>query len=269
MSPLLTVITPTLDVEDTVAATLRSIAATAQPPEVEHIVVDGGSKDRTIAIVKDMAPQAQIVEQTGRGISQALNLALQRARGRFVAALNGDDAWCPAGMRRALDVAASSASDSLIYGNADLLDPRTGVRWRRAATHHHLDRYMSLYHPAMLVPLALHQRLGHYDEDYALAMDCEFVHRALAAGTDFVHVPERIATMRLGGRSHEQNAAAMREFERSVVRHGLRRPLSARYFRIRQTAFHELHRYRWFQRVWASLRAPARSAAADTRYPEP
>ena len=128
----------------------------------------------------------------------------------------------------------------VVYGNAALYDPDTGETEQRSAQLAPLGRFMSLFHPAVWVARTTYERLGGYRLDYRLAMDSEWLHRALAAGAGFAHIDACLASMSLGGASHVQLRAAMAEFRRSTIEHGLCRTPTAYFYQLRQTLVHML-----------------------------
>jgi len=265
MPPTLTVITPTLNAGTTIRQTLESVHAVAERSDadqvIEHIVVDGGSSDQTLDIVANHPSKPKILGDKGHGISAALNIGLASATGRFVAVLNADDYWEPEAMASVMKLLQASQKEDLIY-YADIVqeDPVTHLRFERQGTLERLCDFMTLYHCSLFIPLSIHRELGNYDISYALAMDSEFVHRCLAANVEFEHIPLAIGVMRLRGRSHENTPSAMQEFERSVVNHKLKSPIKARWYRIRQTIFHTLHQFTWFQHLWRRANHPNQCA---------
>lgn len=251
-SPMLSVVTPVLNARDTLEATLRSVLA-LRGASVEHIVVDGGSTDGTLEYLRTLS-YIKLHTQTSSGISGALNEGLQLAQGVFVVALNADDVFLPPMNDVLAQLASNGAIDTIYYSDIEQFDPNTDMAVTRRADIGPIARYMSIYHPGLFVPASVYAAIGGYSMDYDVAMDCEFVHRALARGVCFERLPCVSASMRLRGKSHLDTAGAMREFERSVVAAGLQTPLLARWFRVRQTVFHHLLKYSSVQALWLALR---------------
>ena len=85
------VITVARNAAATIADTMRSVAAQSHA-DVEHIVVDGGSTDETLAIIRATGPHvASVVSESDKGIYDAMNKGLLLATGEFVGFLNADD----------------------------------------------------------------------------------------------------------------------------------------------------------------------------------
>ncbi len=95
--PLVSVVMPTWNREDTVAAAIESVRL-QRYPDWELIVADDGSTDRTAEIVREIAesdPRVRLLEREHQGVSAARNAALMAARGEFVAFLDADNTWRP------------------------------------------------------------------------------------------------------------------------------------------------------------------------------
>ena len=95
--PLVSIVTPTLNQGDFIEDTLRSVREQTYDA-IEHIVVDGGSTDRTTAILKEHAVAGRLTWTSGpdTGMYDAVNRGLARSRGDILAYLNSDDlllAW--------------------------------------------------------------------------------------------------------------------------------------------------------------------------------
>ncbi|MBN2064172.1 MAG: glycosyltransferase, partial [Sedimentisphaerales bacterium] len=87
----ISVITPCYNSAATIGDTLQSISAQTYS-NIEHIIVDGGSKDNTLEIVRNMArPGSVIISEPDEGIYDAMNKGLRRATGGIVSVLNSDD----------------------------------------------------------------------------------------------------------------------------------------------------------------------------------
>ncbi len=246
----LSVITPVLNAADTIKQTLNSLEA-LPGDQIEHIIVDGGSTDGTRALL-DTYADIIVIDQTGSGISEALNLGIEAASGMYIVALNADDYFLPAIQQVIAHLARHD--NKVFYTDICQHDPLTRRTMTRSANLENMPKFMSLYHPGLFVPRLIYQQLGGYLPDYKLAMDSEWVHRCMAAGVAFQHLPICTSFMRLRGKSHLNTFAAKREFERSVINHGLAHPVAARWYRIRQTLFHLLFKNDWFQQLWLTLR---------------
>lgn len=92
---------PAYNAERTVAEAMQSALGQTWPRK-EIIVVDDGSTDRTAEIVDRFAPQVRLVSSANRGISAAVNLAIQHSRGDYIQELDADDLLAPDKIERQL-----------------------------------------------------------------------------------------------------------------------------------------------------------------------
>src|SRR5262249_49093060 len=118
--PALSVITPAYNVEPYLAACIESVLGQTCH-DLEHIVVDDGSSDGTSRVLEEYAAKDSRIRGLrgpNRGVSRARNIALQHARGRYIAFVDADDEWQPSfasELVRALDAHPEIA---VVTGNA-------------------------------------------------------------------------------------------------------------------------------------------------------
>jgi len=88
----ISIITAAYNAEATIAGCMESILS-QKYTNIEHILVDGGSTDRTVAIVKEMSPASRVVSEADYGIYDALNKGVKMATGELVGLLHADDRY--------------------------------------------------------------------------------------------------------------------------------------------------------------------------------
>jgi len=114
----LSVITVTWNSAATIADTLASVNAQTHP-DVEQIIVDGGSTDTTLAIVKAEGKRVSIVvSERDKGIYDAMNKGLKLARGEVVGLLNSDDFLASPDVLATVAEAFADPSIDAVYGDA-------------------------------------------------------------------------------------------------------------------------------------------------------
>lgn len=227
--PLVSVITPVLNGAATLDRTLQSVQ-TQDYPNVEHIVLDGGSTDNTMDILKEHDERLDFWRSApDKGLYNALNQGAALCRGQIIAVLPADDALPPHAATLAVQALGQGDAD-FVYGQARLLDetgqeiclirPVPREKLARAALQE-----MPFAHPAMFAHSKIYQTLGGFDETLRIAADQDFVLRALEAGFQGREIPEVLALVRRGGLSDSR--AAARESLRVALAHG-KHPLTAR-----------------------------------------
>lgn len=205
--PLVTVVTVCLNSDRTIGATLRSVAA-QDWPRIEHVVIDGGSRDRTLDIVRsEGAHVARVVSEPDRGIYDAMNKGLAAASGQVIAFLNADDAYSGPGVLRTVVQELRQGSLDAVFGDVEYFrasDPGRVVR-RYRSDRFRPDRIAYGWmpaHPALFVRREVFERFGPFDTSYRIAGDFELVARAFGGGKlRWRHIPRVLVRMQAGGAS--------------------------------------------------------------------
>ena len=193
---------------DTIAQALDSALAQVHP-NIELIVIDGGSTDGTLQVLQGYADHlAVLVSEPDRGIYDALNKGIARASGEVVGFLHADDLLADKAVLSRIaaafaDPAVDAAYGDLLYVSKD--DPSRVVRnWRAEAfTPAKLAHGWMPPHPTFYVRRTVYVRLGGYDTTYRIAADYDCVLRFLGkGGIRAVYIPEVLVKMRVGGASN-------------------------------------------------------------------
>ena len=176
-------------------------------PDIEHIIVDGGSTDGTASILQKYRGQiAKVVSEPDEGIYDAMNKGISQATGEAIGILNSDDFYASHDVIEKLVQSFSSDAD-MVIGDVAFVD-RINVQKRL--------RYVSGLgfapwqlrfgwmppHPATFIRKNVYETFGHYKTDFAIAADYEFFVRTLMSGSlRSVHTSNVLVTMRDGGAS--------------------------------------------------------------------
>ena len=209
-----TVITVCFNSEVTIGQTLKSVGAQSHP-DIEHLVIDGGSSDNTMLIVKrDGAHVARAVSEPDKGIYDAMNKGLALATGDFVGFLNADDMFASPDSLASLVAELTATQADVVY--ADLIYVRSDrtdsvVRsWRSGEFAASRLRYGWMPpHPTFYLRRDLLPQVGGFDTQLRIAADYDFILRCLSRqGLKVAYMPQVLVRMRLGGASN-QSAKAM------------------------------------------------------------
>jgi len=228
--PVISVVFPVLNCATTISGAFESVRA-QNHPGIDVVVIDGGSEDGTLEIIRQNMSQISYWESgLDSGISDAFNRGIAQAKGEIVAILNCDDSWQPDTLEVVLEAAARNPDADIFCGQIRYMDESTGRSYIRRPDLSRMRQRMHLFHPAIFVRRSAYDRIGGYSTDYRLAMDSEWCHRAMACGLRFHTMDHVLANMRLGGRSDDNFRQSLLEYRRSLLHHKLARRLEADYY---------------------------------------
>lgn len=203
----ISVVTAVLNRVDTLPECLASVAAQSHP-DVEHVLVDGGSTDGTVGLLEAAAARSDRVRFTSepdRGLYDAINKGLRRCTGEVIGILGADDVYADgevlADVARCFErTGCEGTYGDLVYVAAD--DPSRVRRYWRAG-HGSFRRGWMPPHPTFFVRRSAYEALGGYDTSFRIAADYELMLRfALKGGVTLEYVPRVLVRMRLGGTSN-------------------------------------------------------------------
>lgn len=115
--PLVSVIIPAYNAEVFIAKTLESVLSQTYQ-NIEVLVVDDGSSDKTAEIVKSFAQKdsrISLLQQSNAGVAAARNLAIEKSRGEYIAPIDADDIWYPQNLEKQVESFTSAPFVGLVY----------------------------------------------------------------------------------------------------------------------------------------------------------
>ncbi|MBI4927898.1 MAG: glycosyltransferase [Anaerolineae bacterium] len=172
---LVSIITPSFNQARYIEATLDSVLS-QDYPEIEYIVMDGGSTDGTVDILKRYEHRlAGWVSEKDRGQTDAINKGFARARGEVLAWLNSDDTYQPGAVREAVEALRAHPEAALVYGDANYIDETGRVigRFPAAQTDYRRLRqgYVHIPQQAAFWRASRWRQVGPLDVSFFFAMD--------------------------------------------------------------------------------------------------
>ena len=220
--PSFTIVTPCLNGAATLPGALESVRTQGYAGEVEHVVVDGGSTDGTLEILRS-APGVRFVSEPDRGLSDAVNKGVGLAEGQIVGWLNADDVYLP-GALDAVGQAFASDPGALWATGPCLIMDDDGNEIRKAVTAYKsffLRHYSYSLHlvqnfvscPSTFVRRSAFDRVGLLDERFRYSMDYDLWLRLGRLSSPMI-VDKTLAGFRMA-----PGSLSMSGFERQFVEH--------------------------------------------------
>lgn len=207
MPQTISIITPSFNGVRTIRATLESVAS-QNYANVEHIVMDGGSTDGTLEIIKEY-PRIIFVSEKDEGHYHAMDKGTRMASGEVVAILNADDCYRPGVLAEVATAFAQHPDWDGLFGDIVYVDGDGAEIFRReeAKFDAQIIRYGHniVNHQTLFLKKEVYLRLGGYRyREFKNCCDYEYVMRLISAGCHIGHIPVHIVNYRY--HDHGQSA---------------------------------------------------------------
>lgn len=226
--PRASIVVPSFNQARYIGETLRSLVEQRdlRPGELEIIVIDGGSTDGSVDVIRQFAPKLSFwVSERDRGQCHALRKGFDRASGDIQGWLCSDDLLEPYAVRQAIDLFDSRPSMRFCFGDALWIDDSGRVirRKRSLPFNWFVWKYDHNYiqQPSAFWRSDLYSEVGGLNERYDLAMDADLFAR-FAAVTKPVHVRRIWSRARWyeNQKTQARRAEGIEEFREICRRHG-------------------------------------------------
>ena len=197
--PLVTIVTPSFNQGRFIRATVESVLS-QDYPNIEYLIMDGGSTDETKTVVRDYAGRVTFISEKDRGQSHAINKGFQRAHGTIVAWLNSDDVMLPGAISTAMRVFQEKPATGAVYGEGYLIDLDGKITRRFPCTEPlnlwklvHLSDY--ILQQTVFFRGDVIRELGYLKEDLHYTMDWDILIR-VAERWPLEYVPQYLGCLR-------------------------------------------------------------------------
>jgi glycosyltransferase involved in cell wall biosynthesis len=217
VAPRVSIVTPSFNQAEFIAETIDTVLS-QDYPHIEYLVVDGGSTDGTLGILRGFGDRVKWISEPDRGQSDAINKGWRRTTGEIIAWLNADDLYRPGAVSKAVAFLREHPNVDMVYGDCDYLDADGNVGERYHARP--ADGAELLCSPVTIVPQPatflrrrVLQSVGYLDETLHNTLDFDYWVR-VAARHRIAYLPECLAGFRLHAGSKTVRLSERRSQER-------------------------------------------------------
>ncbi|SDD73373.1 glycosyltransferase [Pedobacter soli] len=179
-------------------------------PDVEYLVIDGGSKDNTLRIIaENQAHIDYFISEADQGLYDAINKGIEKATGDIIGILNADDMFSgPDVLAAVAETFKNQPEIGGLYGDLHYIHPATGRivrKWKsRNASFKDLENGWMPAHPTLYLKKSLFSKYGCYALDLGTTADYDLMLRFLYTHqTKTAYLPMLMVNMRVGGVSNK------------------------------------------------------------------
>lgn len=198
---LISIVTPSFNQGEFIEETIRSLLLQGYP-NLEYIVIDGGSTDNSVEVIKKYEPWLTYwVSEPDRGQTHAVNKGFERSNGEILAWLNSDDTYEKNALQHVAMLLNEKPNVDLLYGNVKIIDERgQTITELRSVPFDSTAFFYETVHiasqSAVFWRRELFFKVGMLDENYSFAMDRELLVRFIQAGAKFWFLHSLLGTYR-------------------------------------------------------------------------
>jgi glycosyltransferase involved in cell wall biosynthesis len=198
-SPKISVITPSYNQAQYIEATISSVLGQSYPM-LEYLVVDGGSTDGTLDILRRYEERLNWISEPDEGQAQAINKGFKRSTGEIITWLNSDDLHLPEALHRVSEFFNQHPEINVVYGDYHLINSRGQVVLQKQEIP--FDYNILLYgldyisQPTTFFRRTIFEQVGYLDENLHFGLDWEYWLRIASRGGRFAHIPYYLAATR-------------------------------------------------------------------------
>tara|TARA_B100000767_G_C19640793_1_gene482456 strand:+ start:239 stop:988 length:750 start_codon:yes stop_codon:yes gene_type:complete len=224
------VITATYNRENTIVRALKSIKNQTYK-KIQVVLIDGASEDNTISLVTPVLEDTDIIQsEPDQGIYDALNKGLELADGEIIAFLHSDDLYFDSNVIEKVVQVFSDDTIDMVYGDVSFFSSDDVMKIKRRYNSTILSKRNLAWgkmpaHPAIFIRRRIYEKVGHFETNFSIAADYEFLCRAIHyPNLKSVYLQNIFVKMQLGGSSTEGLASTItlnKEVLRAIRKNGI------------------------------------------------
>jgi len=209
MLPIITIVTPSFNQARYLTETIESILC-QEYPNLEYIVIDGGSTDGSVEIIEKYGPcLSHWVSEKDGGQSDAIMKGFSKSTGEIFAWVNSDDVLLPGCLEKVACAYLAQDKPDLIHTNVCYIDAQSRItRFSRVPRQGRFLFFRGAWHvvaPTLFYKSSLFKAVGGVDKKYHLCMDLDLWMRMMNAGARVTHLPYYLG----GYRWHDSSKTAI------------------------------------------------------------
>jgi glycosyltransferase involved in cell wall biosynthesis len=175
-SPPISVIVPSLNQGRYIERTIASVVEQDYSNK-ECIVIDGGSKDNTIEVLKSFGDSIRWISEPDRGQSHAVNKGVGLSGGEIIGWLNSDDTYVPGALTAISGYFSAHGNADIVYGNGNFIDEADRIIGPYPTKEYDYELFRHecyICQPALFLKRSIFDKHGGLDEAFRFAMDFEY-----------------------------------------------------------------------------------------------
>ena len=195
---MVSIVTPSYNKGSFIEETILSVKNQTYP-HIEHIVVDGGSTDETLDILRKCDDSLIWISEPDEGQSDAINKGWRRAKGEILAYLNADDIYMPWAIQTAVEYLVENPDVGMVYGGCNLINERGQVAGQYPTKEFELRQILCGFcivpQPSVFLRRAVLDEVGYLDTNLHMAMDLDLWIR-IGLKFKVQYIPQVLASFR-------------------------------------------------------------------------
>jgi glycosyltransferase involved in cell wall biosynthesis len=197
--PLVTIITPVYNGEEYIKEVIESIL-NQDYPNIEYLILDDGSQDRTPEILKNFSEKIKIIRHSNIGESRTVNKGFKLANGEYIGVVNSDDPILPKSISKIISEFQNNRETQVVYPDYKIIDEKNNlIRIQKTHDYNYSEmvaRHQCTPGPCAFFKKSLVEKIGGRDPTFKYVSDFDFWLRGGLIGP-FKRIPEVIATYRI------------------------------------------------------------------------
>ena len=207
--PLISIITTVLNNKETIEDAIKSVLNQTYP-NIEYIIVDGGSTDGTIEVINKYRKNiSKFISEKDRGVYDGMNKGIRMATGEIIGILNSDDIYVRDNVIGEVVKAMEENNADCCWGDLVYVDAKNTDRiiryWK--SSEYKEGKFKTGWvppHPTFFVRKWIYEKYGYFNINFPIAADYELMLRFLEKyKVKSCYIPQVMVKMRIGGQSNK------------------------------------------------------------------